>query len=188
MYSLRFNPPPEWRGGGRNLHFMGLCSLLTELASIYNGKNKLRMLEIGSYKGESTFMFASLGIFEEIHCIDPYEGEEEANIILNDNWDNVKNEFKINTRHFNNITTHQDYSYNIVDKFPDNYFNFIYIDAEHTYESVKRDIELYLPKCGHIIAGHDYQKAWSGVVRAVDEIIGKPDRRYIDGSWMKKLR
>ena len=75
------------------------------------------MLEIGSYKGESTMMFAASGIFKEIHCIDPYYGVEEANTILQEDWENVKQEFKINTRYFDNITLHQDYSYNIVDKF-----------------------------------------------------------------------
>ncbi len=49
---------------------------------------------------------------------------------------------------------------------------FVYIDADHTYEAVKRDIELWWPKVrlhDGILAGHDYESYHSGVKRAVDE-------------------
>lgn len=43
--------------------------------------------------------------------------------------------------------------------FPDNYFDLVYIDAEHTYNSVKEDIEVWTPKVKEwgIIAGHDWK-------------------------------
>lgn len=182
--SLRFNPPVEWRSIQGNRYFFGLNDLLYDLAhDFYNSEDK-KMLEIGSYQGESTFMFAASGIFSEVHCIDPHIGNEEANDILKENWEQVKQEFTLNTRYFNNITLHSDYSYNIVDKFEDKYFDFIYIDASHKYEDVKRDIELYLPKTKYVIGGHDYQKEWPGVVRAVDEIFGQPHKTYADESWV----
>jgi hypothetical protein len=42
--------------------------------------------------------------------------------------------------------------------FEDQSLDFIYIDANHTYESVKEDIELWYPKIkiGGMISGHDY--------------------------------
>ena len=56
------------------------------------------------------------------------------------------------------------------------YFDFVYIDADHTYDMVKKDIELWLPlvKKGGVIGGHDYgfpdeAVRWGGVQRAVDE-------------------
>jgi len=41
---------------------------------------------------------------------------------------------------------------------PDNTLDFCYLDADHRYEAVKQDIELWLPKVklGGIICGHDY--------------------------------
>ena len=56
-------------------------------------------------------------------------------------------------------------------EFPDRFFDLIYIDANHSYESVKKDIESWLPKLkmSGIIAGHDYDDHWPGVVKAVDE-------------------
>ena len=124
--TLRLNPPPEWRDGKLNLYFLGFYQLLSDLEKRLDHRNtSLKMLEIGSYKGESTLLFASLGIFSEIHCIDPFSGYEEANDIFHDNWENVKHEFKTNTRYFDNIRLHQNFSYNIHNKFQDNYFDFI---------------------------------------------------------------
>jgi hypothetical protein len=188
MSSLRFNPPPEWNSARGNIYFLGMIELLYSLHDTLPDKSNLKMLEIGSYKGESAFMFASLGIFSEIHCIDPFEGAEESNDIFNENWDSVKNEFKLNTRHFNNITLHQGFSYDLVNNFEDKYFDFIYIDGNHEYEWVKKDIELYLPKTKHLIGGHDYQKEWPGVVKAVTEILGNPDKIYPDASWIKLIK
>ncbi len=186
--SLRFNPPSQWNTSWSNLYFLGLTELLFDLHNTLLNQKNLKMLEIGSYKGESTFMFASLGIFKEIHCIDPFKGDEEANVILSENWGNVKKEFETNTRYFNNITLHQGFSYDLVNIFEDNYFDFIYIDGNHEYENVKKDIELYLGKTKQIIGGHDFQKEWPGVIKAVTEIFDVPDKTYSDGSWIKLVK
>jgi hypothetical protein len=46
----------------------------------------------------------------------------------------------------------------------------VYIDANHTHEEVKKDIQAWLPKIkkGGIISGHDYG-GWEGVTQAVNE-------------------
>lgn len=54
-------------------------------------------------------------------------------------------------------------------EFPDEFFDFVYIDGDHAYESVKQDLLLWtrkIKKTG-ILAGHDYD--WPGVKQAVDE-------------------
>ena len=50
-------------------------------------------------------------------------------------------------------------------------FDFIFIDAAHDYESVKKDIEVWLPKLkpDGILAGHDYCEKFPGVMKAVQE-------------------
>lgn len=47
-----------------------------------------------------------------------------------------------------------------IDLFGDESLDFVYIDANHKYEYVKRDIEQWFPKVkiGGILAGHDYIK------------------------------
>ena len=65
------------------------------------------------------------------------------------------------------------------------FFDFIYIDADHEYESVKKDIEAWIPRLrsGGIIAGHDYI-GYRGVHDAVNERFGNPDRVFFDSSWL----
>jgi predicted O-methyltransferase YrrM len=61
--------------------------------------------------------------------------------------------------------------------FPDEHFDFVFIDAAHDYASVVADIRGWLPKVKHggILAGHDYvkgvdgERTFPGVVQAVEE-------------------
>jgi Methyltransferase domain len=41
---------------------------------------------------------------------------------------------------------------------PDDYLDFVYIDANHSYDAVKRDLVLWYPKVrsGGLVSGHDY--------------------------------
>lgn len=50
------------------------------------------------------------------------------------------------------------YSDKVVENFQDNMFDFIYIDANHSYEGCTKDLELYWPKLkeGGILMGDDY--------------------------------
>jgi hypothetical protein len=77
--------------------------------------------------------------------------------------------------------------------FPDNTFDYIYIDGNHKYEAVKKDLEAWYPKVkkGGIFAGHDFTKPHLGVAKAVKEfalkhklevLIVKPFAPYIE-NW-----
>lgn len=60
-------------------------------------------------------------------------------------------------------------------KFPQNYFDFVYVDAGHTYDAVRRHLNLFYPllKPGGLLAGHDY---WNtGDVQHVKDV-----RRAVD--------
>jgi hypothetical protein len=74
------------------------------------------------------------------------------------------------------------YSFDMVVGFPDEFFDFIYIDADHTYEGIKRDLIDWYPKVkvGGVFCGHDYTNKTHGsirgpfkfgVARAVDEFV-----------------
>ena len=56
--------------------------------------------------------------------------------------------------------------------FHDGYFDFAYIDADHTYKSANEDINTWWSKIksGGILAGHDYKEGM-GVIQAVDEFV-----------------
>lgn len=67
-----------------------------------------------------------------------------------------------------------------LDETPD----FVFIDANHTYDDVRADILAWLPKVkpGGILAGHDYSpEMFPGVCKAVDELL--PERRVAGVVW-----
>lgn len=73
----------------------------------------------------------------------------------------------------------------------DGSLDFVFIDADHTYESVLADIDAWLPKVrsGGILAGHDYVNApWSGVIRAVTERFDRIEvwrgSKWTDGTYL----
>lgn len=67
---------------------------------------------------------------------------------------------------------------NIINSYPDNYFDLIFIDGDHSYEGVKEDLNNWWSKCNTLFCGHDYmlsKAVWNGVEcgvkRAVDEFV-----------------
>ena len=63
---------------------------------------------------------------------------------------------------------------------PDESLDFVYLDADHTYDAVRGDIENFYPKIkkGGVLAGHDYfnytfKGIPFGVVRAVNEFTSR---------------
>lgn len=187
MITQRFNPNRDWFSSKMNPQFIGICHLIHDICKKFDGEESVyKMIEIGAYMGESTFLFGCSGLFDEIHTIDPHHGEEEFNELFGYDWDLIKKEYEINTRNFPNIIHWSEFSFELNHKFADNDFDFIYIDGDHTYEGVSRDLDLFLPKIkkGGIVAGHDYTNNWEGVRRAVDEAFGSPSKTYADGSWL----
>jgi len=78
----------------------------------------------------------------------------------------------------NNIKIIRDYTTKASEIFPDGFFDLIYIDADHTYEGVKKDIEAWYSKVktGGFVTGDDYWDRISpkrhvrfGVKKAINE-------------------
>ena len=71
----------------------------------------------------------------------------------------------------------RDLSFGAIVACPDSYFDWVYLDTDHTYDTTRRELELLRPKMkkGGIIAGHDYIFGnWDdghryGVIEAVRE-------------------
>ena len=95
---------------------------------------------------------------------------------MNNRYQNVLKRFN---REINlgKVAIHRGYSHEVCNNFEDNYFDWIYIDGNHQYEFVKKDLELYYPKIkmGGFITGDDYygKGHWwqDDVKKAVDEFI-----------------
>jgi hypothetical protein len=61
----------------------------------------------------------------------------------------------------------------------DRSLDFVFIDAKHTYGDTTTLLQLYLPKMrpSAVLAGHDYNSFYPGVVRAVADVLGSVETR-----------
>ena len=66
----------------------------------------------------------------------------------------------------------RDYTFNAVKQFSDNYFDFVYIDADHSETACYTDMTNWYPKVkrGKFLVGHDYRRRF-GVVPAVNRFV-----------------
>jgi hypothetical protein len=62
----------------------------------------------------------------------------------------------------------------------------VFIDANHEYEFVKKDIERAVEKGARIVAGHDYTATWPSVQRAVTESFGE-DFEVVESLWAHRM-
>lgn len=69
-------------------------------------------------------------------------------------------------------------------EFEDGSLDFVFIDADHSYEAVRRDIDAWRSKVkpGGWFGGHDYNRKFFGVVRAVDFVFGAKNVITLPGS------
>lgn len=106
-----------------------------------------------------------------------------------DNYDFKRHKlgFDLNTAPYQRrLTVLRGYSWKMADKVRDNVLDFIFIDADHAYESVVKDIRAWAPKLrsGGMITGHDIH--FTGVRRAVDELIPNWQHANMDHCWFAR--
>lgn len=134
-------------------------------------KDNIVIAEIGVYRGKGTAMWnvdlINAGINYEYFAIDNFLGLGEGETHDKDYYQIVKE--NLNTI-INNIHLIKNNSEEESKNYPDNYFDIVYLDADHDERSVKNDILHWLPKVkkGGVICGDDYVDIWPGVKIAVD--------------------
>ncbi|WP_420548408.1 class I SAM-dependent methyltransferase [Curvivirga sp.] len=132
----------------------------------------------------------------KLHLIDPWVYQEredyqaDLNNVSNDEGEKryqaARTLFK-NQMDTGQVEIHRNFSYETVSHFPDNYFDWIYVDAVHSYEGAKKDLEDFLPKLKDdgILMGHDYanhiaaQEMGFGVVEAVDDFCIENNMNFV---------
>lgn len=145
------------------------------------------MIEIGSYTGDSTAIFAKY--FDTVYAIDPWE----SNIGGITNSVDMKSVYDLFCKHTSgkNIIAIRDHSSRVYDLFRDESVDFVYIDGLHTYKAVMEDIRHYKSKVrkGGYLGGHDYHRMkFPGVVKAVDECFEHESvHTFRDTSWAVRL-
>lgn len=146
------------------------------------------VVEVGAYAGEGTKILADW--FKRVFSIDFWEtpaGEEPSSRVeyFTFGLDAAEKEFDSMRLSYPGIYKLKGRDTQFLDVFADRSVDMVYIDADHRYESVKKNIAEWMPKVkiGGWIAGHDYFTDTPGVIQAVDEMFGKPDKTFKDRSW-----
>jgi hypothetical protein len=150
------------------------------------------IVELGSYMGESSLIFAQEFPNGKIICVDTWEGNyDETDSCSKADYIDVEEQFDLRLNMVNNITKIKGLSTSVEIE-----CDLVYVDACHKYECVKEDIKHWTPLTKKIISGHDYctndeflklHPHISGVKLAIDEMINKPDKTFDDMSWVKIL-
>jgi hypothetical protein len=87
------------------------------------------------------------------------------------------------------VKVYREYSFKAVKHFPDNYFDLVYIDADHSYEGCLEDIKNWYPKVknGKFLTGDDYRrgdtsktKVKIGVKQAVQEFARENNLKFYE--------
>ena len=138
--------------------------------------------EVGVFEGEFSKELFTVLKPQKLHLIDLFtgnavSGDKDGN---NGKWANLDDVFQHLICYFpQNVTMYKGESYNVLNGFKDDSLDMIYIDGDHSYEGVKKDLHAAYDKVksGGWIMGHDYEMNMEkaqieytfGVKKAVDE-------------------
>jgi hypothetical protein len=133
---------------------------------------KIGIIEIGSWLGRSSCILAEGSKQSKrvkVICVDKW-----ADFIPEENIPNCLTRFIKSTENYRyeQLLEHYVGSSETISKTIDTKADLIFIDGNHEYESVKADIEAWLPHCDGewVMAFHDYcTQPWLGVTKAVNE-------------------
>ena len=138
------------------------------------------VVEIGVFKGRSTAVMAPVCLANgcDYHVIDNFWGAEECDpATVAQRSGKVLATFRRNMKSlglWDHITVHKSDSYAATAAFQDASLGLCFIDANHTFDGVVRDLESWWPKVrpGGVLAGHDYSDSRRFTVRpAVDAFV-----------------
>lgn len=171
--------------------------------------NGIKIAEVGAWTGLATCLLSLIAEANKgkVYSIDWFKGSTATNL-ENAGWVfNIRGIFDKNLAQFEQTKTVeviQKTSEESVKDFGDGSLDVVFLDADHRYQQVKRDIELWLPKLkqGGLLCGHDCEVPFRngvsefmmvtqrkdimeaihpGVCKAVGELGGYKTRDYEKG-------
>jgi predicted O-methyltransferase YrrM len=141
-----------------------------------SAKGCTRILELGSFHGRSARAMLD-NSNAHIWCVDSWRGASGDTQVGKRPTEDDFNTFLGNLKDvLHRVTVLKSYTYEVVSQLQKDFFDLVFIDADHSYEAVRFDIINYAPKVklGGLLCGHDYSRNWPGVVRAVQELLTAP--------------
>lgn len=146
-------------------------------------EKELTGVEIGTFRGINAHAILSFLNIKKLYLIDPYLKysdyveawiPEHSQTDFNDDYATAKRKLRKFKDKIKFIKMKSDEAITISNLIQDN-LDFVYIDGNHAYEYVKKDIELYYPKMrqGGVLGGDNFETEFHGVPRAVLEFVDK---------------
>jgi hypothetical protein len=166
-----------WRKIPGHFDFQGPYSALA--ADVPDGEP---IVEVGCWQGRSISYLASelqlRGKTNLVYAVDTWEGsaEQKPDVDRLGGCETLFQTFLTNlVSHRGRVVPLRTESAAASRYFPDESLGAVFLDADHTYEAVSKDLRAWYPKLrpGGLLFGHDYvpphARSLNGVVRAVDE-------------------
>lgn len=200
----RFYPPFEriemTEANLTKLNILKKINTRNNISNVLKETSAKKICEIGVRGGENLFQMIT-DEMDEVFAVDIWKdtGVHEENDLgfsqaeLDRQYELVLEKSK---QHNGKVKIIREFSHIASALFNDEYFDFIYIDADHSYAGIKRDLDCWWPKLKHggIIGMHDYENVFHsnvdfGVVKYVGEFKEKhkihPDNFHLtDGGKM----
>jgi predicted O-methyltransferase YrrM len=143
------------------------------LKHLIENNNFQIMIEVGIDTGKTTFF-----LLDNIPHLKIYAIDTDIRKFYNNS---------IKEKYGDRLIPMEGYSHEVADQLPDNFADIVFIDADHSYDAVKKDIVKYTPKLkkNGLLTGHDID--YPGVNKAVNEMIKDFDvgPNYV---WIKKIK
>jgi hypothetical protein len=154
--------------------------------------------EIGVWQGDFSDRILKVVNPKQLHLIDPWKHQPAPEYehalyggLAKDGQDEMDRHYAAVCARFeaqvrrDQVKIHRGFSADVLGQFPDNFFDWVYIDGNHMYEYVKKDIDLALrkTKVGGLVTGDDYVRwHWwkDGVKKAVHEYARTPAVELIE--------
>lgn len=194
-------------------NFRGKLYRLSEYAiSVWNNKNRQDLLEIlpknsvgaeiGVYRGDFAQKIFNTVQPKRLHLIDPWWllGQKKWSFSLIGQsviggYTRVLKKFEKEILE-NKVVIEVGFSQEVLKKYPDNYFDWVYLDSSHLYEQTLDELELLKDKVkdSGFVCGHDWQpdpqKKHHGLYRAVNEFVenNSYDIIYLDKATQWAVR
>lgn len=163
--------------------------------AIAAAKDGAHFVEVGSWLGKSAAFMAveiiNSGKVIRFDCVDHWKGNADQPVLRQAaSQEDIYQLFCNNMKRFGLaevVSPIRRSSDEAAYLYPDSSLDFVFIDADHRYEEVKKDISIWLPKVkpGGVLAGHDFDETSDpGVVKAVLE--ANPNIEVWGRSWVWK--
>tara|TARA_R110001583_G_scaffold88603_1_gene229615 strand:+ start:7135 stop:7959 length:825 start_codon:yes stop_codon:yes gene_type:complete len=160
--------------------------LYSSIVRASKNKSNYNFVEIGTFKGKSAYYMATEIKYHMLinsnkykinfDTVDTFEGSEEHKEYLkNENISLHKTTKKQLEPLKDYVNIIKSDSVKNSSRYKDESLDFVFVDGDHSYDGVNRDINAYWKKLriGGVMAGHDYDCGWFDVKNSVDDFFGE---------------